>query len=257
MNMRMKRMLTRATSLALIALVCLPLPAAADSQAEIDELVRRVDELYRAESSYAVVEMTIQNPNWERSLGLQLWSEGMEKTFIHITSPKREAGIATLRVGTEMWNYFPKISKVMKVPPSMMMGSWMGSDFTNDDIVKESTLTADYVASLAASASPDQYEIVLVPREETPTVWGRIAITVRKEDLMPLRQVYYDEDGTAMREMVFSVVREFEGRKLPALMEMRPLNKEGHLTVIRYVDARFNVGLDRDTFSLRNLRKRR
>jgi len=253
-------MFTRRTFLVLIALVCSPPPAATQPQADavdIGELVRRVDELYRAQSSYAVVEMSIQNPNWKRKLGLQLWSEGMEKTFIHITSPKREAGIATLRVGTEMWNYFPKINKVMKVPPSMMMGSWMGSDFTNDDIVKESTLTADYAASLAASESPEQYEIVLVPKQDTPTVWGRIKITVRKTDLIPLRQIYYDEDGTAMREMVFSDVQAFEGRRLPALLEMRPLNKEGHLTVIRYVDARFNIPPGSNTFSLRNLRKRR
>ena len=230
---------------------------AAEETPDIHELVARMDKLYRAETSYAEVEMDIVTPNWERTLRMRMWTQGMDRTFITITSPKKDAGIATLRKGTEMWNYFPKINKVMKVPPSMMMGSWMGSDFTNDDLVKESSYTEDYDPALGEPERDDVYEIVLTPGMETATVWGKIVFTVRKADLMPIRQDFYDEKGHRMREMVFREVRAFGGRTLPAVMEMTPLNKEGHRTVIRYIDARFDQRLEKGVFTRRNLQKRR
>ncbi len=114
----------------------------------VQELIDEVDKLLRSESSYGDVEMTIVTPNWERTLRMDMWTRGMDETFVRVTSPAKDAGMATLRVDTEMWNYFPKIDKVMKIPSSMMMGSWMGSDFTNDDIVKESSLLDDYDSRL-------------------------------------------------------------------------------------------------------------
>ena len=224
---------------------------------DIQVLVDRMDRLYRSETSFAELEMEILTPHWRRTLRMKMWTEGLRKTFVTILAPKKEAGTATLRVGTEMWNYFPKINKVIKVPPSMMMGSWMGSDFTNDDLVKESSLAADYRPVFGTPGNEAVYEIVLTPRDETPTVWGRIVLTIRKSDLIPLSYVYFDERGNPMREMTFTNPSDFGGRTLPAVLEMKPLKKEGHRTVIRYLDARFDQPLARDTFSHRNLRRRR
>ena len=229
----------------------------AEEAVDIQQLVERVDELYRSSSSSARLEMEIVTPHWSRTLRMQFWTEGMDKTFIYLLAPKKDAGIATLRKGTEMWNYFPKINKVMKVPPSMMMGSWMGSDFTNDDLVKESSLMADYDAALGTSNRDDALRVVLRPRQETATVWGKIEILVRKTDWMPLEEVFFDEKGNRMRVMTFRDIRTFGGRPLPAVMEMRPLNKEAHRTVIRYLDAEFDRPLASGIFTLRNLRKQR
>jgi len=233
--------------------------AAGDGRAKVREIIDRVDRLYRSDTSYGELEMTIITPNWRRRIRMKIWTEGMDKTFLYITSPKKDAGIATLRIGTEMWNYFPKINKVMKIPPSMMMGSWMGSDFTNDDLVKESSLLRDYNARLInpEGADKEHYYIELVPRMETATVWGRIVVTVRKDDYIPVRLVYFDEKGEKMRVLEYRDVRLFGDRRLPAVVEMTPLNKEGHKTVIRYNDIRFNIELDRETFTLRNLQRKR
>ena len=244
-----------------LALTGLILAAAGGSPAEeirdIQVLVDRMDRLYRSETSYAELEMEIRTPHWRRTLRMKMWTEGMRKTFVTILAPKKEAGTSTLRVGTEMWNYFPRINKVIKVPPSMMMGSWMGSDFTNDDLVKESSLAADYQPAFGTPEHDSVYEIVLIPRDETPTVWGRIVLTIRKSDLIPVSYVYFDEGGDPMREMTFSGPRDFGGRTLPAVLEMKPLKKEGHRTVIRYLDARFDKPQAKDTFTRRNLRRRR
>jgi len=233
--------------------------AAADEPPDVKTIIDQVDRLYRSHTSHALVDMVVVSEHWERTLSMEMWTEGMEKTFIHITGPKKDEGIATLRIGTEMWNYFPKINKVMKVPPSMMMGSWMGSDFTNDDLVKESSFLKDYNHRLVHPEDEEagSYSIELTPKEDTPTVWGKIDITVTKTDYIPLTQSYYDEKGNKMRELTFSDTRTFNDRRIPSVMEMVPLNKPGQKTVIRYKDITFDEPVDKGVFTLRNLQKRR
>ncbi|KPK02568.1 MAG: hypothetical protein AMK71_01815 [Nitrospira bacterium SG8_35_4] len=236
-----------------------PRSLAADEHVDVKTIIDRLDKLYRSDASYAEVEMIVVSEHWERTLAMDIWTEGMEKTFIYIKGPKKDEGIATLRIESEMWNYFPRINKVMKVPPSMMMGSWMGSDFTNDDLVKESSLLKDYHHRLIhpQNEEVDKYYIELTPKTETPTVWGKIEITIRKSDYIPVSQVYYDEKGRKMREMLFSDSRKFGDRTIPSVMEMLPLNKEGQKTVIRYRDITFDEKIDENVFTLRNLQKRR
>ncbi len=233
-------------------------PAASESAAPVDvrEIIRRIDRLYRSESSYSELEMEIVTPHWQRTLAMNGWSLGMDKTFIRITSPKKENGVATLRIENEMWNYLPKTNKVMKIPPSMMMSSWMGSDFTNDDLVKEFSLFEDYNYELieVEDASKDFIYINCIPREDLPVVWGNIVIAATREDYLPVWQKYYDEAGKLMRVLNYSDVRKFGDRTIPATMEMIPRAREGHKTVIRYLKLEFNQKVDDEVFSLRNLR---
>ncbi len=229
------------------------------SSLDVKAIVKRIDELYRSETSQAHMEMQIVTPHWERTLALEVWTKGMDRTFILITSPKKEKGVTTLRIGNEMWNYLPKTNKVMKVPPSMMMGSWMGSDFTNDDLVKESSMLDDYTYQLItpADAQPDHLYIQLLPKENSPIVWGKLIVAVRASNLIPVWQHFYDEKGRLMRVMNFKDVQPFDGKTVPSVMEMIPQNKEGHKTVVRFVDAEFDKRIDEKIFTRRNLRKRR
>ncbi len=231
----------------------------ATEQPDIDEIIDKIDRLFRSETSWSKFEMRIETPDWQRTLKMEGWTEGLDKTFIRILSPKKETGTATLRIDNEMWNYFPKINKVMKVPPSMMMGSWMGSDFTNDDIVKESSMRDDYTASLIqpAGAERDYYYAEFIPREDSPIVWGRIVAKVRKQDYIPVREEFYDEKGHLMRIMELKDIKPLGGKVFPAVMELIPLNKKDHRTVVTYTDALFDLELPKDIFTLRNLQKRR
>jgi len=228
------------------------------SSPEVLKLLEGVDRLYRSERSRARIEMEVVTPDWRRTLSMDFWTEGLDKTFIRVLSPARDAGAATLRKGSEMWNYFPKINKVMKVPPSMMMGSWMGSDFTNDDLVKESTLMDDYYGEFFTPEKPDPalHYIRLKPRTGTVSLWGAIELAIRKDDLLPVREDYFDEKGRRQRTMEFSDRGELGGRVMPRVMRMVPLSKTGHSTVIRYLDAEFDAALPADTFTLRNLQRR-
>jgi outer membrane lipoprotein-sorting protein len=228
-----------------------------DAGDEVDRLLDHMDRLYRSETSSAEVEMVVTTPNWTRRLEMDMWTHGLDRVFVRITAPKKDAGTATLRDDREMWNYFPKIDKVMKVPPSMMMGSWMGSDFTNDDIVKENTLRDDYHATIVDSEDPELHALQLVPKEDTASVWGKIILTLRRDSLLPVDQTFYDEKGRPARAMRFSEPRAFGSRTLPSRMTIEPLNKPGNSTVVRYVAATFDEPVDESIFTLRNLRRKR
>jgi outer membrane lipoprotein-sorting protein len=225
---------------------------------DVDKILDELDRTYRADDSYAEISMTIINPNWKRTVKMKAWSKDMDRTFIRILSPKKDRGISTLRVDKEMWNYFPKINKVMKIPPSMMMGSWMGSDFTNDDLVKESTYRKDYSAQLIRPEKAEEgyYYLELKPKETAVSVWDKIIVKARKEDYLPVRADYFDGDGNKVREMNYRDFEMMGGKKLPAVMEVIPTTKEGHKTVIEYRNAEFNEGVPDSVFSLRNLKKK-
>ncbi len=244
---------------AFILFVILVLPAFAHGEMDVKEIVDKIDKLYRSDTSRSKVEMTVVSEHWRRKFTMDMWTEGMDKTFMHITSPKKDAGLTTLRDKTEMWNYFPKINKVMKVPPSMMMNSWMGSDFTNDDLVKESSMIRDYDYRLIIpeNAEPENYYVELIPKEDIPIVWAKIILAVRKKDYTPVWEAYYDEKGRKMRLMTFSEVKKFGKRSVPSVLEMKPLNKPDKKTVIRYIDMAFDVKLKPDVFTLRNLQRKR
>jgi hypothetical protein len=240
----------------LAAAIVGPSPVSGD---EITDILKKMDELYRSESSRSRVIMEIVTPRWERRLDMMVWTEGEDKTFIRIHAPRREKGMATLRIENEMWNYLPKANKVMKIPPSMMMGSWMGSDFTNDDIVSEITYLEDYRHDWTTVESPEEgvLYIKLIPNEGVPVVWGYLVIAVQEISLLPVWERYYDEKDRLMRTMKFSDIQQFGSRTLPSTMEIIPANKEGHLTTVRYTESEFDVPLEADIFTLRNLRAQR
>jgi outer membrane lipoprotein-sorting protein len=233
-------------------------PPPAQAQ-DIKEVVRKIDELYRSSSSYTEVDMEIVTPHWKRMLRMKTWTEGTRKTFIRILSPPKEEGVATLRLGTEMWNYLPRANKVIKIPPSMMMGSWMGSDFTNDDLVKEFTLLEDYTYEFIRppDAQPQLLYIALTPKEGLPVVWGKIVSAVQRDSYLPVWDRYYDEKGKLLRIIEFKDTKRLGGRLLPSVMEVLPQNKEGQKTVLRYLQAEFDIKLPDEVFSLRNLQSRK
>ncbi|WP_370592168.1 outer membrane lipoprotein-sorting protein [Reinekea sp. G2M2-21] len=247
----MKQQITLITLLA--GLLASTVMAASDPKAI--ELLERVDNLYQQENSHAVMTMEIVTPDFERSMSMESWSIGLDYSLVRVLEPKKERGVSTLKRENDMWNYLPKIRKVIKVPPSMMMGSWMGSDFTNDDLMREGSWVDEFDVTL--SEDDTLYTLDLVAKPDTVTVWGAMQIIIDKTNLMPLKQVYFDEDGSAMREMIFSDIKTFGEVTLPTVMELRPLNKPENRTRVIYESMDFDVDIDEDFFSLQNLKKTR
>jgi outer membrane lipoprotein-sorting protein len=234
-------------------------PAVSVERPPAQEILQKMDDLYRGKTSQGEMEMTIENPDWKRTLRLKVWSEGMDKTFVVVLAPKKDANIATLRIRQDMWNFFPRINKTLKVPPSMMMGSWMGSDFTNDDLVKESSLLKDYEARYSdpKGKSSSAWTLELTPKARTPTVWGKILLTVEPGNLLPVREEFFDEHGEKARVLRFGARQKVGDRTFPTELELVSLKKPGQRTVLRYKDLRFNEPLDASIFTLQNLRRER
>jgi hypothetical protein len=202
--------------------------------------------------------MTVTTVHWKRSLTLEMWTKGKDKSLIRIRAPKKEKGTATLRSGNDIWNYLPKVNRVIKLPSSMMAASWMGSHFTNDDLVKESRMAEDYtfeITFLGENQGQEIVEITCQPKAEAAIVWGKVVVMARTADYLPLWVQYFNEDLQLARTMTFSQVDRLGGRKLPTVVTMVPEDKPRELTIITYEKMEFNMQLDDDFFSLRTLQR--
>ena len=238
----------------LVLLLCLPL-VVNGSEDQAKSIINEMEKLYRGNSSEVSLTMQVETPQYSRALEIFGQTLGKEIAIFRIISPKKDKGITTLRRDKEMWNFFPKINKVIKVPPSMMMGSWMGSDFTNDDLVQETKLVEEYDLELIIDS--ETFLIILTPKEETISLWGQIDYLIQKDPLLPLKQSFFDDYGKKVRELVYKDPKLFGERLLPSAMEMVPLNKPGHITKLFYNQIEFEPeGVSEKSFSLRELKKR-
>jgi hypothetical protein len=227
---------------------------------EIDELIRHIDRLWRGETSHAVMAMTVKTRRYQRSMTMEAWSRGKDYSLVMIREPVKDRGIATLKVKEKIWNYLPKINRVTKVPSSMMSGSWMGSHFTNDDLVKESTFEDDYNSSISFAGERDGrpiYEITSLPKPDAAVVWGKVVMEVEQQTLAPYRAVYYDEEGALIRTLIFDQAVTIDGRSVPMRLSLQPEDKPDESTMIRYDSIEFDVSLETGFFSLQNLQQRR
>ena len=241
------------------ALTCMASSLAGKSDTPTaEEILDRVDDLFRGDSSRGEMTMKITTAHWSRELSMEFWNMGKDKSLVRILSPKKEKGTATLRSGNEIWNYLPKVRRVIKLPSSMMSASWMGSHFTNDDLVKESRMAEDYTFEVTFEGERDGVriiEITCTPREDAAIVWGKAVVTVRHDDLMPLSILYYDEDLALARTMTFADFRMLGGRMLPARAEIVPADKPDESTVVIYDKMVFDEVFPDDLFSLRTLQR--
>lgn len=243
------------TSSLLLALALVFAPLAAYAEVDARALAKELDELYRSKASEGRMTMQVRTPDYEREMKMKVWSRGMDDTLVVITSPKKEEGTASLKRGNEMWNYLPKIEKTIRIPPSMMMGSWMGSDFTNDDLVRESSWEQDFDVSLEPAPPTGQVCLRFVPKESAVVTWSRIVTCFDAATRLPVTSDYYDEKDRKARRMTFSDVRELGGRRIPARMTLVPLTKEGHETVVIYDEMQFDGDVPASLFTLTNLRR--
>ncbi len=222
------------------------------------EILAKQDDLWRGTSSKGKMVMNVKTSNWKRSLTMEMYSKGINYSLVKVLLPLKEQGTATLKVFDEIYNYLPKTDRTIKLTAAMMMGSWMGSHFNNDDLVKESRLSDDYDPKITFQGrrdSQDIIEITLTPKPNAPVVWGKIVATVRTSDWQPIKNIYYDEDGKIVRIMTCSDYKTVSGRLIPTRIVMTPLDKPGEYTEVIYSDLRFDVVFREGFFSISELRR--
>ena len=226
---------------------------------EINELIQHIDRLWRGETSKATMSMTVKTRRYQRSMTMEAWSRGKDYSLVVIRAPIKDKGIATLKVKENIWNYLPKINRVTKVPSSMMSGSWMGSHFTNDDLVKESTIEDDYISSITFEGMRNGskiYELTSIPKEDAAVVWGKVVMEIIQKTLSPYRALYYDEEGLLIRTMTFDQPKIIDKRTVPMRLILQPKDKPEESTIIVYKDIVLDIPLEESYFSLQNLQRR-
>ncbi len=233
------------------------LSASCQSPESAAEVVKKANDLMNGRSSRSLAVMKVIRPGWSREISMKTWSLGSDYYMIYITSPAQDKGQVFLKRNNEMWNWIPSISRVIRIPPSMMGQNWMGSDFTNNDLVKANSIVNDYTHTLLGMENFGGYEcykIQMVPKPGAAVVWDKIIAWIAKDKYFMLKAEYYDEDGELVNREVQSEVKHFGDRDLPSKLVMTPVKDPGKQTVFTFVQLAFNMPLNQDFFSQQNMK---
>jgi outer membrane lipoprotein-sorting protein len=223
------------------------------------EIVRKANEKFNGEkTSISTMSMTIVRPTWERTIEFKNWTSGTDYALTLITAPAKEKGQSFLKRENEMWNWNPTISRLIKLPPSMMSQGWMGSDYTNDDILKESSVVDDYNHQLLREETYDGrlcYVIKMVAKEDAAVIWGHQIRWIDKKDFLFLKSELYDQDGYLVRTETGSEIKSMDGRLIPTRLELIPADEENQKTIVEIKDIKFNEPIPDNFFSQQNMKR--
>ena len=224
------------------------------------DIVKKSDDKLRSATSFAKIKITAVRPSWSKEMIIKTWTKNSNYSVALVTSPAKEKGIVFLRRDKEVWNYVPSISRTIKLPPSMMTQGWMGTDLTNDDMIKQSSILVDYNHKIAGEELIDghnTWKIVLTPKENAAVIWGKIIMWIDKEEYNQLRGEYYDEDNFLINKLIGSNIKEFDGRKIPSHMEFIPEDNPGNKTLIDYLELNFNTKIPEKYFTTSYMKRLR
>ena len=214
---------------------------------EAEDIIRKVDHNMRGKNVYMRFKMEIRTLNHRRSMEMDTWSEGKNRSFVKVLAPPREKGITFLSLDGQMWQYIPKIERTIKIPPSMMLQNWMGSDITNDDLVKQSSIVDDYIPRLLGRKGT-VVTILLTPKPDAAVVWGKIVSQIDTTHYTGIEDKFYDDEGRAVRTFRYSSVKRFGRYFIPTVWEVRPIDKPGHRTTLTVEKAHYDISMSEEYF---------
>lgn len=224
-----------------------------------EEIIKKADEKMRGKTNTSTMEMQIIRPTWKRSVTMKSWGRGMDYSMTYITSPAKDKGQVFMKRKTEMWNWMPAIGRMIKIPASMMSQGWMGSDYTNDDILKESSIVYDYnhkIVGIEKVQGFDTYKIEMIPKEDAAVIWGKIYKWISKDDeYIQVKSEYYNEDNELVKSDFAYEFKTMDGRLIPTRIEIIPANEEGKKTVLFIKEIKFDVDLPESFFSQQKMKK--
>ena len=240
--------------------LCLALLSSASAETpDATDIVRGAVDHWRGVSSYSEMTMVIHRPDWERSMSMQAWTKGDERSLVRVTEPKKDRGNATLTNDNEMWTFSPRINRVIKIPSSMMGQSWMGSDFSNKDVARADDIVDQYKHTLLATTTNAEhtvYEIESVPFEEAAVVWGREVLLIR-DDHVVLEHRFYDQAGILVKALTSLEIEDMGGRTVASRQRMQKTDKDNEWTEIRVDRVEYDVDVTDSLFTLSSLRNPR
>ncbi|MCF8371027.1 MAG: outer membrane lipoprotein-sorting protein [Bacteroidales bacterium] len=222
------------------------------------EIIKAADDKMQGKTNYAEMTMKVVRPTWEREVKFKSWGKDRNYSLTLITYPAKEKGQTFLKREQEMWNWNPTINRMIKLPPSMMSQGWMGSDYSNDDILKESSIVVDYEHSIIGAETlegKECWKLQLIPKEEAAVVWGKIIKWITKDDYLQLKSEYYDEDNYLVKTDVASQIKMMGDREIPTYIEIIPADEPGKKTIVTIDKAEFDIQIPDDYFSQQYMKR--
>jgi outer membrane lipoprotein-sorting protein len=242
--------------IALAVLTSMPLAYSMDASKRVEALEKNME----GKTFKATATMTVKRDSEERNLKMKMWWKDRKFAFVKVLEPKKDAGTGSLRIKMDLWQYLPKVNRIIRVPSSMMLQSWMGSDFTNDDLVRGGSLSNDYTHKELGKekvAGHDTVKIECTPKPSAPVVWGKIQVWVREADNAPVKQEFYTEKGDMVKVLLGENFQKFGSHTIPTKLSMKNMKKVGSETVISYDPStvEFDTDISDDLFTQENLRR--
>lgn len=256
------RLISRSITNGILLAISLLHGAAAFATASAEDaaaIIKHAIDYWRDVSSYSVIEMTIHRPDWERTMTIRVWTRGQKESLVRVTAPSKDAGNATLMLDNDMWSFTPKINRVIKIPSSMMSQSWMGSDFSNNDLAKADDLIEQYTHTLLRTETHEGRKVYVIdstPKETAPVVWGHEVVKIR-DDWLILEHAFYDQQNVLVKQLVTSEIKPMSGKLVASRERMQKADKPGEWTDVVTKEVRFNIPIAAGTFTLSNLRNPR
>ena len=223
------------------------------------DIIKKAIDNYRGLSSYSEATMTIHRPDWKRVMSMKAWTQGLDKSLVRITAPKKDKNSGTLLLDDNMWSYAPKINRVIKIPSSMSSQSWMGSDFSNNDIARADDIIDKYTHTLLETKKHNGHKLYIiqsVPHEDAPVVWGKEILQIRDDNVL-LEHAFYDQDGILIKKMTTSEIKHISGKNVATTQRMQKADKENEWTEFHSSVIKFDITIPKNTFTLTNLRNPR
>lgn len=242
--------------LTLLALIVFTVALFAEEDAR--SIIKKMDEKFRGNSSAVTMTIRIERARFQRTMQVESWEDSVkDKSFIRVLKPDKDRGVTFLKDKTNFWQYVPSIAQEIKIEGSLMQDSWMGSDFSNDDLVRSTSIVDDYDHTMLKSESADLYKISMIPKPSAAVVWSKVIVDIRKNDLLPSRQEFYDHKNRIKRVMEFSDFKTMGGKFLPAKTIMHSIENDKVVsrTIMIYDKAQFDIPIADSIFSKANLRR--
>lgn len=237
-------------------LACVLLSSFSYAESAFD-IVQKSDQAMRGKSSYSEATMKIVRPDWSRSMTMKSWTKGTELSLVLVTAPTKDKGSASLKRHREMWNWVPSIERVIKIAPSMLSQSWMGSDFTNDDLINQSSIVVDYQHQLLQSETFDGDKVWVIDalaKPDAPVVWSKVRLWISQTSFLQRKVEFYDEFDELVNVLTTYDVKTLGGRDVATRIEMQPIDKPGNKTVLITHEAQFDFDIDDDFFSQQQMK---
>jgi outer membrane lipoprotein-sorting protein len=222
------------------------------------EIVKKADDKMQGNSNTSQISMTIVRPTYTRTVEFKNWSLGRDYFMTVITAPAKDKGQVFMKLKTDLWNFMPSINRMIKLPPSMMSQGWMGSDYSNDDLVKQTSIVDDYDQTILGIEKLDNaecYKIELIPHDNANVVWGKVVTWIDKEKSLFLKSEYYDEEGYLVRTERASKVKVFDNREIPSIIEIFSADESQNKTILEFINIDFDVDIQENFFTQQNMKK--